>query len=263
MRNERNRRAAWLVAALAGALVAPGAARAQGGSCADCCKLPCIEARIWEANYMKGVYRNLAAIPGITQTAYEAREADAKQLSGAMSGMYLGANPACAWDTPDPKDTIAWRQRFQGTGFSISEEGGVETWDFTLKVDPTTCALTHPRGAEVLPTLTPCEGIGRATVAHEQKHIDDCLAHKKRGGGAITPAQNAQREVAGYQAELAMLEQLRRESAERCTKESCKTSQAQFDRAARLFNTDIKLLLAKGKKKPPSKSPLARGRRGG
>ena len=70
-------------------------------------------------------------------------------------------------------------------------------------------------------------------------------------------------EVAGYEAELAALEQLRRESAERCTKESCKTSQRQFDRAARLFNTDIKLLLAKGKKKPPSKSPLARGRRGG
>jgi hypothetical protein len=263
MGRERNRCAAALVVALAIALTAAAAARAQGGSCADCCKLPCIEAQIWEATYMKGVYKNLAAIPGITKEAYEARESDAKQLSSVMSGMYLGTNPACKWDTPDPRDTTGWRQRFQGTGFSIREEGGAENWDFTLKVDPATCALTNPRGAEVLPTVTPCEGIGHATVAHEQKHIDDCLAHKKRGGGPITPAQNAQREVAGYQAELAALDQLRRESAERCAKESCKTSQPQFDRAARLFKTDIRLLLGQGKKKPPSKSPLARGRRGG
>lgn len=262
MRRRRVGTGAALAIALAGALLAAAAARAQGRSCADCCKLPCIEARIWEAKYMKGVYQNLAAARGISQASYEARENDAKLVSSAMSGMYLGANPACAWDTPDPRDTTSWRARFQGTGFSIREEGGVENWDFTLKVDPGTCALTHPRAAEVLPTVTPCEGIGRATVAHEQKHIDDCLAHRKRGGGAITPAQNAQREVAGYQAELAVLEQLRRESAERCTKESCKSSQPQFDRAARLFNTDIRLLLGLDKK-PPSKSPLARGRRRG
>jgi hypothetical protein len=248
--------------AIAAALAVPAAARAAGGTCADCCKLPCIEARIWEARYMKGFYKRLAATRGLSQAQYEARENDAKQLSGAMSGIYLGANPSCAWDTPDPRDTTGWRARFRDTGFTIQEQGGIETWDFTLKVDPQTCSLTHPRGAEVLPSLTPCDGIGRATVAHEQKHIDDCSAWKRRGGGALTPAQNAQREVAGYEAEIAELEKVRREAAAPCIKESCKTSQQRFDIAARNFGTDIRLLLGLGGRKSPSGSPLARGGRG-
>ena len=68
-----------------------------------------------------------AATRGLTQVQYEARENDAKQLSSAMSGIYLGANPACAWDTPDPHDTTGWRSRFRDTGFSIQEQGGAET----------------------------------------------------------------------------------------------------------------------------------------
>jgi hypothetical protein len=253
---------AALTCALAAVLWAPAAARAAGGTCADCCKLPCVEARIWEARYMRGVYKNLAATRGLTQAQYEARESDAKLTSSAMSGIYLGANPACAWDTPDPHDTLGWRQRFRDTGFSIQEQGGVESWDFTLKVDPQTCQLTHPRGAEVLPTVTPCDGIGRATVAHEQKHIDDCNAWKRRGGGALSPMQNAQREVAGYEAELAELEKVRREAAAPCTKKSCESSKLRFDIAARNFGTDIRHILGLDKK-PPSKSPLARSRRGG
>lgn len=263
MRGERNRCAAALVVALASALAAPGVASAQGGSCADCCKLPCIEARIWEATYMKGFYQRLASTKGLTAERYLGRENDAKQLSGAMSGIYLGANPACAWETPDPRNPTSWRDRFQGTGFTIEEQGGVENWDFTLEVNPETCSLKHPRGAEVLPSVTPCEGIGRSTVAHEQQHIDDCLAHRKRGGGALTPAQNAQREVKGYERELAELDKVRREAAQACTKTSCKTSGWKWEIAARNFGTDIRKLLGLGAKKPPSKSPLARGRKGG
>lgn len=263
MRRRRDRRVAALVVAIAGALVAPAVARGQGGSCADCCKLPCIEARIWEATYMKGFYQRLAATPGITRERYEARENDAKLVSGSMSGIYLGANPACAWDTPDPRNPTSWRDRFQGTGFSIQEEGGVENWNFTLKVDPETCSLKNPRGAEVLPSVTPCEGIGRSTVAHEQQHIADCLEHKKRGGGALTPAQNAQREVKGYKRELEELDKVRREAAQDCTKTSCTTSGWKWEIAARHFRTDIKKLLGLGGQKPASKSPLARGRKGG
>ncbi|HNZ96446.1 MAG TPA: hypothetical protein PKM64_04545 [Thermoanaerobaculia bacterium] len=246
---------------LAAALFAATPGRAQGGSCAECCKLPCIEAQIWEAKYMKGFYQRLAAIPGLTQEEYERRELDAKQLSSVMSRLYLGTNPSCKWDTPDPRDPTAWRERFIGTGFSVREQGGIEEWDLTLKVDPETCALTHPRAAEVLPTITPCEGIGRATLAHEQKHIDDCLARRKRGGGPLTPAQNARDEVAGYEAELKVLAQLRLAAAAPCVKESCKTTQPQFDRASRLFETDIRLLLGIDKK-PASKSPLARKPKG-
>lgn len=282
MPRERNRCAAALVVALASALAAPGVASAQGGSCADCCKLPCIEARIWEATYMKGFYQRLAATPGITQERYEARENDAKLVSASMSGIYLGANPACAWETPDPRNPTSWRERFKGTGFSIQEEGGVENWSFTLKVDPETCSLTHPRGAEVLPSVTPCEGIGRATVAHEQRHVEDCC---KRKGGKLAasevpgvsmcrietprqvrplkPSENAAHEVEGYKRELEELDKVRREAAQDCTKKSCKTSGWKWEIAARHFRTDIKKLLGLGGQKPPSKSPLARGRRGG
>jgi len=218
--------------------------------------LPCIEAQIWKAKHMKGFYQHLAKVPRLTAEEYERRELDARKVASRMTRVYLGGNPSCKYDTPDPRDPTAWRMRLHETGFSVREVAGIEDWDLTLRVDPETCALTHPRGAEVLPTITPCEGIGRAIVTHEQKHIDDCLAHRARGGGALSLAQNALDEVAGYEAELKVLEQLRLDSARHCTKESCESTQTQFDQAAEWFYTDVRLLLGIHPK-PSPKSPLA------
>ncbi|HSM14315.1 MAG TPA: hypothetical protein VLA66_09620 [Thermoanaerobaculia bacterium] len=257
----RLRRHLLLVLLAASALLGSAAGAAPAGSCADCCQLPCIEARMWQATFMKGFYKKLSKTRGLSVERYLEREADAKQLSEAVSSIYLGANPACAWYTPEPNSMEA-RDLLNNTGFGLRGEGKYLSWNFTVQVDLEKCEVTKPRALELMPKITSCDGIGNSVVAHEQKHVADCQAHKKKGGKALTPAQNAAREVAGYEAEIAELKKARLESAKKCTDGSCKTSQMQFDRAARQFHTDILALVGKGPKKPPSKSPLARARKG-
>jgi hypothetical protein len=265
---------------LAAAALAPAANAAPGGSCADCCQLPCIEARIWQATFMKRFYQRLASTKGLTRERYEQREADAHQLSSVTSQIYLNANPSCNWSNPEPSSPEA-RELLNNTGFAMRVDGKYVTWNFTVEADPMACKFQKPRALDLFPKITSCDGIGRSVIAHEQKHVEDCC--KRAGGklepageqpvrncqmpatprgGQLTPQQNAADEVAGYESELNELKKARLESATACNKGSCKTSQMKFDSASRLFHTDILALLGKGQKKSPSKSPLARGRKG-
>jgi len=252
-------RLALLCLAAAAALAASGApaARAQT-SCADCCMLPCIEGQLWEAAYMKGVYQRMSKIKGLSEAAFAQREADAHQLASAIRGMYVGANPHCAWYMP-PQGSPEER-RFVLAGYKPIHDasGAVTGWNYDLEMDVKDCTMDK-RKLDIYPSLTPCEGMARAVLDHEQKHIDDCDRQQTKGLSAPGPAQRAKNEVNGYEAEMNALQQVRRQAAQACTEKSCPDRPWDFERAARLFHTDIQAILGLGKVKSPSKSPLRRG----
>ena len=271
------RRPAVALAALA--ILAPLAApvRAQvplpeGKSCADCCKLPCIEAQLWEAQYRRSVYDRMSKIKNIDKATYERRQADLEQTSGAMRSIYVGQNESCnPWTPKDPAEAKRVGADYGiGTEWEVDKKGNQvpARVNYTLQVDPTTCKLNKPTAPDVMPKISTCSAMGEAVIAHEQKHMADCQkradAAKKRGKPAdpLTPAQNAASEVAGYDAEIARLEQARKEAAEPCGKTSCKESKLAFDRTARMLGTDIQKIAGKGKKKPASNSPMQRAKKG-
>jgi hypothetical protein len=255
-------RFALIPLAAAVALLAPAGrpahAQSGGASCADCCKLPCIEGQLWEAAYMKGVYQRMAKIKGLSEAAFAQREADAHQLAAAIRGMYVGNNPACAWYMP-PQGSPEER-RFILAGYKPihDDSGAVVGWNYDLEMASKDCTFDK-RKLDLYPSLPPCEGMARAVLDHEQRHSDDCDKQRLRGGPLPGPAARAQNEVNGYTAEMSTLEAVRREAAQACTKKSCKEHEQDFNRAARLFHTDIEAILGLGKTKPPSKSPLRRG----
>jgi hypothetical protein len=256
-----------LVALVALAAESPAAGVPEGKSCADCCKLPCIEAQLWEASYMRNRYQALSKAKGLTPEKYLAREEEFRTVAQAMRAIYTGQNPTCNWYLPP--DEWESKRLFNEYGYNTTWVGGAVTQiQFNLKVDPAKCELTKPQARDLMPKVNACEGMGEAVVAHEDKHIQECekrrdeAAKKGRAPAALTPAENAAAAVRGYDAEIAQLETSRREAAAPCLKESCK-SKAAFDRTARGFGTDIRKLLGVAKKKAPSNSPLARAARKG
>ncbi|MCM2269915.1 MAG: hypothetical protein NDJ75_07425 [Thermoanaerobaculia bacterium] len=264
----------WAVALVAAAWTLPfvGVVRAEaalpaGRSCADCCKLPCIEAQLWEARYRRFVYEKMSKIKNLDKAGYEKRQAEMEQLSSFMRAMYVGQNTSCnGWVPKDPQEG-----QVLGTAHSIGIEWGKEGVDkinYTLSVDPMTCELNKKGGPEVMPKLSACTGMGEAVVDHEKRHIAECLARvaaAKKSGKPLqppTPAQNADAEVHGYDDEIARLERARKEAAAPCMKDSCKENPKAFDRTARLLGTDLGQLVGKAKKKPPTNSPTRRGKGG-
>jgi hypothetical protein len=243
------------------------AAVPEGKSCADCCMLPCIEAQLWEAGYMRNRYGALSKTKGLTSEQYLAREEEFRTVAQAMRSMYTGQNPTCNWYLPP--DEMESRRLFNDYGYKTTWTGGsITEIQFNLKVDPAKCELTRPQARDLMPKVNTCRGMGDAVVAHEDKHIKECeqrrdaAAKKGRAPAPLTPAENAAAEVRGYDAEIAQLEKSRREAAAPCMKDSCR-SKSSFDRTARGFGTDIRKLLGLSKKKAPSNSPLRRGARKG
>lgn len=261
---------AAVVAVATFALPLAAAARAEatlpaGTSCADCCKLPCIEAQLWEARYRRFVYDRMSKIKNIDKATYEKRQAEMEQLSTFMRAMYVGQNTSCnGWVPKDPQEG-----QVLGTAHSIGIEWGdqgVDKINYTLSVDPMTCELNKKTGSEVMPKLSACTGMGEAVVDHEKRHIAECLARvaaAKKSGKPLqppTPAENATSEVHGYDDEIERLEKARKEAAAPCMKVSCKQNQKAFDRTARLLGTDLEKLVGKAKKKPATNSPTRRGK---
>jgi hypothetical protein len=245
-----------LLAALASAPPAGAEAPAQAPTCADCCKLPCIEAQIMEAKQMRDFYSQLGKRKGMTDAEYETAESEAGQAASKRSAEALGQNASCAWYTPDGTDSIEMR-KFQLARFRpVKDEAGtIVGWDYTMKANPKTCTI-NADAAELMPRIATCVGIAEATIAHEEKHQATCEATK---GKTPTHAEMARDEVAAYDVEIAKLEALRTEAATACRQRSCAANEEAWKRSAENLGTDIEKLLDKGKKKP-SRSPLARNR---
>ena len=267
------------VALAAMAVLAPLGAHArdpfplpEAKSCAECCKLPCIEAQLWEAQYRRAVYDRMSKIKNIDKATYERRQKDLEVTSSAMRSIYVGQNKSCnPWTPKNPEEAKQVGADYGiGTEWGLDEKGNqvVDRVNYTLQVDPETCKLNKPTGPDVMPKISTCSAMGEAVVAHEQKHMADCQkrldAAKKSGKPVdpLTPAQNASSEVAGYDVEIARLEKARKESGVLCDKESCKESKLAFDRTARMLGTDIERIAGKGKKKPASNSPMQRAKKG-
>lgn len=246
-----------LLVTLAVAPPARGEAPAQAPTCADCCKLPCIEAQILEAKQMRDFYAQLAKRKGMTDAQYEQAESEAGLAASKRSAEALGQNTSCAWYTPDGTDMVEMR-KFQLARFRPvrDEAGTIVGWDYTMKANPQTCTI-NADAAKLLPRVATCSGIAEATIAHEEKHQATCEAKK---GKQPTHAEQALDEVAAYDVEIGKLEALRAAAAAACKQTSCKADEAAWQRSAENLGTDIAKILSKGKKKKPSKSPLSRSR---
>ena len=257
----------WIAAAACtAALVAAGGtppagaeAPAAAPSCADCCKLPCIEAQLFEAKQMQENYRQLAKRKGLTQAEYEQLEAAAAKGAGLSKQAALGRNADCAWYAPDGKDAIEMRE-FQFAGFHAERDARdrITGWDYTMKVNPETCALKD-KAVALFPKIVSCGAIAEATIAHERKHQSDCEARKSAGKKA-TLAELALGEAAAYEVEIQKLQAARIEAAQACKQRSCQKNDKPhepWEVTAQLLGTDIRKLLGLDTK-PASKSPLAR-----
>ncbi|HSM50643.1 MAG TPA: hypothetical protein VLA75_04505, partial [Thermoanaerobaculia bacterium] len=249
-------------AALAAAGGTPPAwaeAPAAAPSCADCCKLPCIEAQLFEAKQMQENYRQLAKQKNLTQAAYEEYEKAAAHGAALSKQAALGRNPDCAWYTPNGTDAIEMRE-FQFAGFRAERDakGRITGWDYTMKANPETCGL-NAKAVSLFPRIVSCSAIAEATIAHEERHQSDCEA-RKRAGKKVTLAELALGEAAAYEVEIQRLQAARIEAAQACKQRSCRKDEQPhepWEVTARLLGTDIDKLLGLDKK-PASKSPLAR-----
>lgn len=257
----------WIASAACAAALAAGGgapparaeAPAAAPSCADCCKLPCIEAQIFEAQQMRENYRQLARQKGLTQATYEEYEKAAAHGAALSKQAALGRNPDCAWYTPNGADAIEMRE-FQFAGFRAERDARdrITGWDYTMKVNPETCALKD-KAVSLFPRIASCSAIAEATIAHEKRHQSDCEA-RNRAGKRATLAELALGEAAAYEVEIEKLQAARVAAAQACKQRSCRKDEQPhepWEVTARLLGTDIDTILGL-EKKPASKSPLAR-----
>jgi hypothetical protein len=263
----RRRPSPTLGAALAALALAAAPARAEAPaaapSCADCCKLPCIEAQILEAKQMQENYRQLAKRKGLTAATYEELEAAAARGAAQSKQAALGRNTDCAWYAPDGTDQIEMRE-FQFAGFRPDRDGKerITGWDYTMKTNTESCGL-NAKAVSLFPKIVSCGAIAEATIAHEKKHQSDCEA-RKRAGKKATLAELALGEADAYEVEIQKLQAARIEAAQACKQVSCKKDEKPhepWEVTARLLGTDIDKLLGLDEK-PASKSPLARKGKG-
>ena len=262
----RHRRAlrvpsALLAAALLAALPPQAAAEPVAQSCADCCKMVCIEAEILKAKYLREFYRQSASRKGLKLQDYEASEKIAGAAGERLRVAAANGQETCNYYLPDTKDYAESRE-MQRAGFKPvpDSQGRLALYDYTLTTNTKDCDI-NATSVELITKVAPCSDIGEAMKTHEQKHIDDCLPRAPKDR-TRTPTQTAGDEVRGYDAELAALEQARLVAAEACTKKSCEATKAAWDKSAEMLGADIRKLLEDGAKKKPSASPLARKRGG-
>ena len=232
-------------------------ADAAAQSCADCCKLPCIEAEILKAREQRDSYLKMSKQKNWTTATYEAAENAAASAAEAKRIAALPGLETCNYYIPENQSYPESRE-FQMAGFKILRDasGRVTGGDYTAKTNLETCEV-NTKALQLLPKVAPCEGIGRATAAHEQKHVDDCL-ERDPARRKIPLDQVAKGEVAGYDVEIAELEKLRNEAAQACFKKSCESTKTDWEKAAEKLKLDIFKLTGTKRKKPSSNSPLAR-----
>ena len=206
---------------------APFAARAAT-PCSDCCQLPCVEAEIRYALEMQQWYRSQTGSSRQTYEAYEAAErAKAAELSRKRT-QGVGVLPACKWNLPDPRDSIAMRY-FTSAGWTIeTDANGNLTYGFSLKTNLKTCTLREDQ-VEKYRELTPCRGIADAVEKHERFHVASC-----KPGQTRTVAQIAQDEVKAYDEELKELDNLKQSLEKVCNKGTCTTKHEGGDVKKRL-----------------------------
>lgn len=239
------------------AALAPAALRADAvaQSCADCCKLPCIEAEILKAKEQRAAYQQMSKRTNWTKETYEAAERAAGEAAEAKRVAALPGLETCNYYLPE-NQSYPESKEFILAGFKLrrDEQGRLLPVDYTLTTDLDRCAA-NGKALELAPRVSPCEGIGRAAVAHEEKHVEDCLV-RRSGKGRPSYDKVAAGEVRAYDVEIAELERVRLESAEACNEKSCAVKTTDWDRAAEKLKLDVLALL--GKPKPPSNSPLRR-----
>jgi hypothetical protein len=230
-------------------------------SCADCCKMVCIEAEILKAKYLREFYRQSAKRNDLTLEAYKAGEKIAGAAGEQLRVAAANRQTTCNYYLPDPKDYAESRE-MQQAGFKPvpDSQGRLALYDYTLTTNTKDCDI-NAKSVELITKVAPCSDIGEAMKTHEQRHIDDCLPRPPKER-TRTPTQTAGDEVRGYDAELAALEQARLVAAEACTKKSCEETKEAWDKSAEMLGSDIRKLLEDGAKKKPSASPLARKRGG-
>jgi hypothetical protein len=226
-------------------------------SCADCCKLPCIEAEILKAREQREAYRTMSKRKNWKQAEYDAAEQAAANSAESRRVAVLAGLATCNYYVPAGQSYPEARE-FQLAGFKLIRDAGgrVIGGDYTAKTNLETCRI-NDKALELLPKVSPCGGIGRAVVAHERKHLDDCEA-RDPAKRKLPLDEVAKGEVDGYDVEIAELEKLRGEAAEACFAKSCETAPKDWERAAEKLKTDIYKLTGKTRKKPPTQSPLAR-----
>ena len=216
-----------VLAVLAVFASAPFAAQAAA-PCKDCCQLPCGEAEIRYALEMQEWYRSQTGSSRQTYEAYEAAEgAKAVELSQKRAKS-VGVLPACKWNLPDPKDTVAMRY-WSSAGWTIkTDEKGNLTYGFSLKTNLKNCKLREDQ-VEKYREVTPCSGIADAVEKHERFHVTSC-----KPGQTRTVAQIAQDEVKAYDEELKELDNLKQALQKVCSKGTCTTKHEGGDVKKRL-----------------------------
>ncbi len=237
---------------------------AEAQTCADCCKLPCIEAEILKAKYQQSFYRQIAKRKNLTAEAYAAEEKAMGAAAEAIRVSSLGGLDTCNYYVPKKDQCYAEQSHFRNAGFKVQRDDAnrVLGTSYTVTTDIENC-VANSDAIDLIPKVTACEGIGRATIAHENKHVADCAARRAaKQNLKLTPAQIAAGEVPGYDVEIAALEEARLESALDCQQRSCDSTKLPWDKNAEMLGYLIKAIVEQGPPKPPSKSPLARPRKG-
>jgi len=235
----------------------------------DCCMLACIEAEILKAKYQRGFYDHIKSRKKMTKAEYEEEE---RRMSSAAENIRiasLGSLTPCNYlALPDVKNICYPEyQDLRRAGFlgRSNDQGQRIGLDYTVKTDLKTCTA-NSEAMRLIPLVTPCQEIGMATQAHEQKHVDDCL--KRREDGLPTegaPWEIAAGEVPGYDVEIAALEKQRLDTAVVCKIKSCGKKDSNlrksFDESAQMLGLLIDTVIKLGPPKAPSKSPLRRGKK--
>lgn len=256
--------AALALLPVASAAAADECSEARPQSCADCCKLPCIEAEILKAKYQQEFYRQIAKRKNLTAEAYAAEEKAMGAAAERIRVSSLGGLDTCNFYVPKKTQCYAEQAHFRGAGFRVQRDdaGRVLGTSYTVTTNLETC-VANADAMALIPKVAACEGIGRATVAHENKHVADCVARRDaKQNLKLSPAQTAAGEVPGYDVEIAELEKARLEAALDCKQRSCDDAKVPWDKNAEMLGYLINTIVEKGPPKPPSKSPLARGGKG-
>lgn len=250
--------------AVESAAAADECSEARPQSCADCCKLPCIEAEILKAKYQQEFYRQIARRKNLTAEAYAAEEKAMGTAAERIRVSSLDGLDTCNYYVPKKNQCYAEQAHFRAAGFRIQRDdaGRLLGTSYNVTTDLENCVANSDAMA-LIPQVAACEGIGRATIAHENKHVADCVARREaKQSPKLTPAQVAAGEVPGYDVEIAELEKARLEAALACKQRSCDEAKVPWDENAEMLGYLINTIVEKGPAKPPSKSPLARGGKG-
>ncbi|HEY3350116.1 MAG TPA: hypothetical protein VGM13_10105 [Thermoanaerobaculia bacterium] len=195
---------------------APFAARAAT-PCSDCCQLPCVEAEIRYALRMQAWYRTQVGAGKQTYEAYEAAESAMATELAKERAKGVGVLPACKWNTPDPKDTVAMRYWY-AVGWTVkTDDKGNVNLSYGLRTNLKDCTLREDQ-VKKYHEVTPCAGIADAAEKHERYHVTTCQPGQSR-----SVAQIAQNEVDAYKVELEELENLRKTLEKVCEKRTCQT----------------------------------------